>query len=435
MGKFDQRDPWGIRRHIVIGVAMIFVLFGAVGGWAATSDIAGAVVAAGQVAVETNTKKVQHREGGVIAALLVREGERVSAGQLLARMDDTLPRANLEVVRNQLIELTARKRRLEAMRDGKAEIDVPPDRMVPGEPDKFAAALRAEQTLLKAERDLKAQKQKQLKEQVAQIRQEMKGLSAQAASREAQLRLIEQELVGVRELGRKKLVPLTRVTSLEREAEQLHGEGGELAASIAQSKNKISEIEMQMTQLDADMLTQALTELRDVSAKIAELAERHVAAEDELRHIEILAPRAGVVQEMTVHTIGGVVNPGETMMLIVPEEDRLIVEAKIDPQHIDQVQIGRDAFVRFSAFSQKTTPELFGKVYSLSADATVDQKTGVSYYLARLQFDRESLPEELRAKLVPGMPAEVYVETGRRSALSYFLKPLTDQLARTFREE
>ncbi|WP_374382345.1 HlyD family type I secretion periplasmic adaptor subunit [Dongia sp.] len=430
-----DKDPWGIRRHIVVGAFMIVLFFGVVGGWAAASDIAGAVVAAGQVVVESNTKKVQHREGGVVAELLVREGQRVGAGEVLVRMDDTLPRANLEVIRNQLIELTARRLRLEAIRDNAEEIVPASNLVVPGEAEKFQSALNAEKNLLAAQRDLRNQKQKQLKEQVAQIRQEMKGVTAQAQSREAQLALINQELVGVRELAAKKLVPVTRVMALERDAEQLNGEGGELAAQLAQSKNKISEIEMQMTQIDADLLAETLTELRDVSAKLSELAERHVAAEDELRHIDVLAPRAGFVQEMTVHTIGGVVNPGETMMLIVPEEDRLIVEAKIDPQHIDQVSIGREAFVRFSAFSQKTTPELTGRVYSLSADATVDPKTGVSYYLARLQFERDALPEELRTKLVPGMPAEVYVQTGERSVLSYFMKPLTDQLARTFRED
>jgi HlyD family secretion protein len=433
--KAGPTDPWGIRRHVIAGAALICLLFGVIGGWAVASDIAGAVVAAGQVVVESNTKKVQHREGGVVAALLVREGDRVAAGQVLLRMDDTLPRANLEVIRNQIVELTARRLRLEAMRDRMAEIVLPDGFSVPGDPQKFDVALHAEQILLAAQRDLRAQKQKQLKEQVAQIRQEMKGLTAQSASRDAQLQLISQELVGVQQLATKKLVPLTRVMALERDAERLNGEGGELTASIAQSRNKIAEIEMQMTQIDADMLAETLSELRDVSAKLSELAERHVAAEDQLRHIDVLAPRAGFVQELAVHTIGGVVNPGETMMLIVPEEDRLIVEARIDPQHIDQVGLGRDAFVRFSSFSQKTTPELVGKIYSLSADATVDQKTGTSFYLARLQFDRDALPTNLRDRLVPGMPAEIYVQTGQRSVLSYFLKPLTDQLARTFREE
>ncbi|WP_374305601.1 HlyD family type I secretion periplasmic adaptor subunit [Ferrovibrio sp.] len=433
--KASSDDPWAIRRHVIAGVALICLLFGVIGGWAVASDIAGAVVAAGQVVVESNTKKVQHREGGVVAALLVREGDRVAAGQILLRMDDTLPRANLEVIRNQIIELTARRLRLEAMRDRMAEIALPDGFSVPGDRPKFDVALHAEQILLAAQRDLRAQKQKQLREQVAQIRQEMKGLTAQSASRDAQLQLISQELVGVQQLATKKLVPLTRVMALERDAERLNGEGGELTASIAQSRNKIAEIEMQMTQIDADMLAETLSELRDVSAKLSELAERHVAAEDQLRHIDVLAPRAGFVQELAVHTIGGVVNPGETMMLIVPEEDRLIVEARIDPQHIDQVGLGREAFVRFSSFSQKTTPELVGKIYSLSADATVDQKTGASFYLARLQFDRDALPADLRDRLVPGMPAEVYVQTGQRSVLSYFLKPLTDQLARTFREE
>jgi HlyD family secretion protein len=429
------RDPWGIRRHVTMGFLLIGLLFGVVGGWAAASEIAGAVVAMGEVAVESNSKKVQHREGGVVAQLLVEEGARVNAGQLLLRMDDTLPRANLEVIRNQLIELTARRLRLEAMRDGTAELTRPAADAVPGAPEKLAVALRAEQTLLTAQRDLRAQRHKQLKEQVAQIRQEMKGLAAQSASREAQLQLINKELIGIRELAAKKLVPLTRVTALERDAERLNGEGGELAASIARSKNKISEIEMQMTQIDADMLAETLSELREVSAKLAELAERHVAAEDQLRHIDLLAPRAGFVQELAVHTIGGVVNPGETMMLIVPEEDRLIIEARIDPQQVDQVRIGGKAFVRFSSFSQKTTPELTGTIYSLSADATFDEQTGASYYLARLEFDWEALPAELREKLLPGMPAEVYVQTGERSVLSYFLKPLTDQVARTFREE
>lgn len=428
-------DTWNLRGHIIAGAVLIFLLFGVVGGWAVASDIAGAVVTTGQVVVESNVKKVQHREGGMIAELLVRDGEQVQAGQLLVRMDDTVPRANLEVIRNQIVELTARRLRLEAIRDGRTEIVAPAGFQAPGGADAFADALKAEQTLLTAQLDLRQQKRKQLKEQTAQIQQEVKGQSAQRASREAQVKLIEQELVGLRELWKKKLIPLSRLNALERDAERLHGEGGELTAAIAQSKNKISEIEMQITQIDADLLAETLAELREVSAKLAELAERQVAAEDQLRHVDVRAPRAGFVQQLAVHTVGGVVNPGETMMLIVPQEDRLIVEARIDPQHIDQVDLGREAYVRFSSFSQKTTPELVGRIYTIAADAIVDQNTGVSYYLARLEFDRDTLPESLRNRLVPGMPAEIYVQTGSRSVLSYFVKPLTDQLERTFREE
>jgi HlyD family secretion protein len=434
-GTPTQADSWNLRGHIIAGAILIFLLFGVVGGWAIASDIAGAVVTIGQVVVESNVKKVQHREGGMIAELLVRDGERVTAGQLLVRMDDTVPRANLEVIRNQVVELTARRLRLEAIRDGRAETTVPAGFKVPGTGDAFADALKAEQTLLSAQLDLRQQKRKQLKEQTAQIQQEIKGQTAQRASRDAQVKLIEQELVGLRELWKKKLVPLSRLNALERDAERLHGEGGELTAAIAQSKNKISEIEMQITQIDADLLAETLGELREVSAKLSELAERQVAAEDQLRHVDVRSPRAGFVQQLAVHTVGGVVNPGETMMLIVPQEDRLIVEARIDPQHIDQIDLGREAYVRFSSFSQKTTPELVGHIYTIAADATVDENTGLSYYLARLEFDRDSLPETLRNRLVPGMPAEIYVQTGSRSVMSYFIKPLTDQLARTFREE
>jgi HlyD family secretion protein len=253
------------------------------------------------------------------------------------------------------------------------------------------------------------------------------------AAKKREIELIGQELEGVRELWRKNLVQIQRVTALERDAARLEGERGHLIAATAQSKGKISEIELQIIQIDQELRSEVAKELREVQAKIAELVERKIAAEDQLKRIDIRAPQDGVVHQLTVHTVGGVITAGEAMMVIVPEADNLTVEAKLNPQDIDQVHAGQNAALRFSTFNQRTTPELTGVVTRVSADLTTDQRTGMSYYTVRISIPENEVARLGGLKLLPGMPLEAFIQTGERTVLSYLTKPFTDQAARAFR--
>jgi HlyD family secretion protein len=272
-----------------------------------------------------------------------------------------------------------------------------------------------------------------LAERASQLNEEIGGLTSQIAAKEREIELINEELVGVRELWEKKLVPIQRVNELDRQAARLEGERGQLVAAIAQAKGRISEIELQVIQIDQDMRSEVAEELREIQAKTAELVERQIAAEDQLRRIEIRAPQSGRVHQLAVHTVGGVIGPGDVLMLVVPVADDLTVEVKIAPQDIDQVHIGQPAVLRFSAFNQRTTPEVDGEVTRVSADLTVDQRTGLSYYTARIGLVAGGIQRLEGFVLAPGMPVEAFIQTGERTVLSYLTKPLTDNAMRSFR--
>ena len=264
--------------------------------------------------------------------------------------------------------------------------------------------------------------------------EEIGGIGAQIKAKAQEIVLIQRELAGARELWEKNLMPITKLTQLEREATRLEGERAQLTATSAQSKGKISELELQIIQVDRDLASEVGKELREVDAKIGEFVERKVAAVDQLKRIDIRAPQDGFVHQSVVHTIGGVINAGEQLMLIVPSADNLIVEAKFAPQDIDQVKIGQRAVVRFTTFNQRTTPELNGVVTRVSADTTVDQRTSAAYYTLRISLSREEIYRLGEVRLVPGMPVESFVQTGDRKVISYLMKPLSDQIMRAFRE-
>ena len=423
-----------LQRHTRLGFILLGLLVLLVVGWGATANIAGAVVAPGKLVLESSVKRVQHKEGGIVSELFVQEGDRVKAGALLARIDSTVPQANLDVVNNQMEELTARRMRLQAERDGLQSI---PPAVLRGAPQtsSFAAILNAETRLMNERRKLEVQKKAQLQQQIVQSGQEIEGLQAQVESQAAQRGLIEDEVKGVRQLYEKGLATLSRLNSLEREAKRLDGVKGQLTAQIAESRTKISQLQVQALQIESEELSQVMSDLKDTEIKLAQLTEQKTTGEDQMRRVELRSPTDGKVQQLVIHTVGGVVGPGETLMLIVPERDELIVEAMVDPQHIDQVAPGRPAKVRFTAFAAPNTPVLDAKVDRLSSDVQTNDRTGQQFYVARLKIDRPKLPGNVRSRLVAGMPAEVQIATSSHSALSYFLKPLSDQLARTFRED
>jgi HlyD family secretion protein len=392
------------------------LLVGGVGGWAATTEFSGAVVASGILVVDTNVKKVQHPTGGIVGELHVRDGDHVQAGDLLIRLDDTVTRANLAIIVKTLDELAARQARLEAERDDLDAVSFPDGLLGRASDSNVARTVDGERKLFELRQLARRGQKAQLRERIGQLKEEISGLDA------------------VRDLWRQNLVPISRVTAVERDAVRIDGERNQLIASIAQTKGKLTETELQIIQVDQDLRSEVAKELREIQAKEAEQVERKVSAEDQLKRIDIRAPQDGTILQLSVHTIGGVVNAAEPLMLIVPASDRLIVEAKIAPQNIDQVRIGQTAALRFSAFNMRTTPEIFGTVAVISADIAQDQKTGASFYTLRIALPPEELARLGGLKLVPGMPVEAFIQTDDRTVMSYLVKPLQDQVAKAFRE-
>ena len=425
-----------VRRHLVLSAWLIAALVLGVGGWATFTTFSGAVIAPGQLVVESEVKKVQHPVGGVIGALLVHEGDHVKAGDVLVRLDGTQARANLDIVRKALNELSARRARDEAERDNAATVVFPRELLAQRDDSPDVAALLDGESRLFAARVAGREGQRaQLSERAAQLTEEITGLTEQADAKRREIRLIGDELKGVRELYAKNLVPLSRVTALERDAARLEGERGQLVASVASARGRIAETRLQVLQIDTEMRTDVSKDLAEIRGKWAELVEKRVSAEDQLKRIEMRSPQDGVVYQMTVHTVGGLVVPSEPAMLIVPNADALVVEARIQPQDIDSVRLGQPALLRLTAFNARTTPEIDGTVARVSADVTADLKTGLTFYTVRIAIspqERARLGSEVR--LVPGMPVEVHLRIGDRTVLSYLTKPLLDQIAKAWRE-
>ena len=428
----DRAD--GIRECLIAGSVVVLLLVGGLGAWGMTWSLAGAVLAQGTVVVDSNVKKVQHPTGGIVGQILVRDGARVAEGDLLIRLDETVTRANLQVITKQLDELAIRQARLAAERDGSEAVRVPASLARRQAEPEVAANTAGEITLFESRREALAGQRAQLRERIAQLKEEIAGLTGQAEAKVREIALVKVELESVEKLWGKSLVSITKLTAMRREDARLDGERGQLVAAAAQAKGKISEVELQIIQLDQNLRTDVIKDLREAQGKEAELLERKVAAEDQLKRIDIRAPQAGVVHQLSVHTIGGVITQSEPIMLIVPEGDALVIEAKLSPQDIDHIKVGQETYIRFPAFNQRITPEFEGRVTRVSADLTKDQQNNVAYYVVRISVAEKELEKPEVMRLVPGMPAEVHIRTIERTALSYLIKPLQDQFALAFKE-
>jgi HlyD family secretion protein len=423
-----------VRGYIAAGLAVLFFLVGGLGVWAASTTISGAVIGAGIVVVESNVKKVQHPSGGIVGEIHVKNGSKVKTGDLLVRLDETLTRTNEQMISKQLDQLLMREARLKAERDGAESVTVPAILASRTFEADVAEIVNGEQSLFASRRESKAGQLSQLNERFGQLAQEGEGITAQIEAKTREIKLIADELAGLADLEAKQLVTTTKLAALKREKARLEGELGQYEASLAQTSGRRTEVALQMSRLDQEMKTSVVNDLRDAQTKIAEFVERKIAAADQLRRVDIRAPQDGIVHQLAVFTVGGVINPGEQIMLIVPQDDKLLVEAKIAPQDIDQVRVGMQARLRFSAFRQQTTPQIAGEVVSISPDLTRDQITGDIFFTARI-----SMPDDERAKLgnnklQPGIPVEVHITTEERTALSYLVKPMADQINRAFRE-
>jgi HlyD family secretion protein len=436
MSDAKEKGVWpSIRLHLVVGLSVVALLAGGLGTWASTQEISGALIAPGQIVVESNVKKVQHPTGGVVGELRAHDGDVVKAGDIVVRLDDTVTKASLAIVTKNLDALLARSARLEAEQRGLDGIVFPQDLLERSNDPDVYNLMKSEIKLFEVRVNGRAGQKAQLRERITQLNEEIAGLVAQEKAKDQEIELVVKELDGVRQLYDQHLVQISRLTTLERDAARLNGERAQYIASRAQAKGKIAETELQVIQVDKDVVSEVSKDLRETKDKIGEFIERKVTAEDQLRRIDIRAPQDGVVEQSTVHTVGGVITAGDTIMLIVPQTDDLQVEAKVNPHDIDKLQVGQKTLLRLSAFNQRTTPELNGVVSRVSPDVTTEQRTGQSYYTIRVAMPPEEIARLGDVKLIPGMPVEAFVQTGDRTMLSYLMKPLHDQLMRAFREK
>ena len=401
--------------------------------WAGLVPLSGAVIVAGSLVVQSGVKKVQHPAGGVVSAIFVHNGSKVKAGDELLRLDETSAHSNLQVIARQLDETRLRIARLNAERDGSE----------PHWPTQMSAELSSAERsrLLASEQNIFAQRTSARRGQqdlagsrVQQLEEQIRGLEAQLASNRSQMTITAKELGNVEKLLKEKLVTMERLTSLQREAARLQGLDGQLSSQIAETRNKVNEARLQGIQTGESFSSQVLHDVNEAEAKEGELIERKAAAEDLAKRTTVRAPATGVVQELAVQTIGGVVSAGQVVMTIVPDGDALEIDARLSPDKIDQVHIGQTARVRLSAFNARTTPELTGAVDTVSADLIRDPVSGAGHYDIRITLPADEVRRLGALQLVPGMPAEVFLQTGSRTMLSYLFKPMTDQLSLMFRE-
>lgn len=428
----EARDD--IRSNLILGAAVTAMLVVGGGLWLGLTKIAGAVIAPATVVVESNIKKVQHLTGGTIGGIFAQDGDHVRAGDVVARLDDTLTRANLQIISEDLDRATVRLARLEAERQGLPEMQLPSnlqERM--GDPE-LAALVRGERTLFESRATALTGQKAQLESRSKQLERQIDGLKAQQAAEDQSVVLLDGDLGDVQALYTKKLVSKERLSNIRLDATRAHGESGRLAAAVAEAQAKISETELQILQLDEQRRSEVTSELRETEAKQTELSERKVVAQDELTKTNIRAPQSGTVQESAIHTIGGVIAPGEVIMMIVPDTDNLVVDALIPPSRIDDVRPGQRVSIRFPAFDAGTTPACQGSVKRISADLIKDQQKQLSYFSARINVENKAACLTDAKVLKPGMPAEVHISTDERSVWSYLLKPLTDQMSRAFRQ-
>jgi membrane fusion protein len=435
VSKVISESKRSLNRHVaVVGVLSIALVCG-IGGWAATTELSSAVIGEGVIVVDGDVKKIQHLTGGIVSELLVSENDHVTAGQVLIRLDGTTTRANLSIVESTLAQLYARRARLKAERIGAESFEVEENITDLTSSTSAQKLLDGEQKLFDSRRSALIGMKSQLASRKDQLAEQVKRLVVQINATNDSLGLIEEELGGIDVLYKKGLVTLQRLNQLKRARADLQGNSGQEIAAKAEAEGKAIEIDRQSIQLDEDRRSEIAKDLTDVEAQIAEYEERRGTALDQLHRLDITAPLTGRVHELSVHTVNGVIDPGQTLMLVVPENNELTVEAKVATRDIDQVHVGQSVDVRFSAFDQRTTPDVSGEITSIAPDIVKDERTGISYYPLRVKPKPESIARMKTIKLYPGMPAEVFIKIGDRTVISYLTKPLTDQMQHVFRQE
>jgi HlyD family type I secretion membrane fusion protein len=431
----ETRAVLELRRWNRIGLAILAGTFGLTLLWSTLAPLSSAVVAAGAVKVETDRKKIQHPDGGVVQEILVRSGSTVQAGDVLVRLDATKAGSGFGVVRGGRDVALATQARLEAERDQRPAIDWPQELRQRMDEPQLADTLRSQQALFAARRSTLAGELGIIGEQIAALRNEITGFESQVRAKEEQTASLQRDLDSLADLAALGMVEKTRVRAIERDIARLLGERDEIVARIAQAKTAISEKELRRFQVRKAFDEEVAAELKKVQAEGFELLERESAARRALELTELRAPVSGTVTDMKIHTTGGVVGPGEVLMEIVPSTDRLIVEARVLPQDVDRVAVGLPAGVKLHAFNARSTPELEATVSYVSADAVVDARSDSSYFTVRLEVAPESMRQVGGDKRVmPGMQADVFIRIGERTFLGYLMQPLTDSFDKAWRE-
>jgi HlyD family secretion protein len=423
-----------LRFYQILGLAGLLVVFGSIGAWAAMSSIRSAVVASGTVVVEGHSKRVQHRDGGIVAEIRVEDGDHVEAGDLLIRLDETETRAQLAIIESVLDEFEAKRARLAAERDGETEVRFPATLLARRDEPKVAELLVGQERFFASRKAVLDGRKHQLNQRIDQLAQEISGITAQATSTGEQSRLIGGELDSLRPLLDDGFVSVTRIRSLEREQARLLGDAGQRAAEIARAQARIGETRLEIIQLADDARSATLEELGEAESRIAELRERQLEAQTKLTRTSLRAPLSGLVHQLTVHTIGGVIGAGDTIMQIVPQADELVIEARVRTQDIDEIVEGQGAIIRFTAFNQRNTMQAMAEVIHVSADTSQETRDAPPTFAVRLRLSADELDKLGDLTLKPGMPADVFIQTRTRTPLSYLLQPLSDQIARSFRE-
>ncbi len=428
-------DRWSPRGALRLGWIALAVLVLCLGGWSATARISGAVIASGMVQVEGNRQSVQHPDGGLVGEILVQDGDRVAAGDVLLRFDAEQMRSDLAVIEGQLFEILARKARLRAERDGAARIDFPEELLARAAGDgEVAELIEGQRSLFRARARTREDQVAQLRGRIGQTREQIAGLRAQIDALSEERALIEEELADQQTLLDRGLTQASRVLSLRRERARLGGRLGELRAAVAEARARIAETEIEILGLESQLREDAITRLRDLGYNEIELRERRGATRRRLGRLEVRAPVAGVIYDRRVNTEGAVVRPADVIMYVVPQDQPLVITARVEAINIDEVQVGQPASLRFPAFAQRTTPELEGRVTRVSADAFTDETTGQVYYSAELLPREGELAKLSGREILPGMPVEAYIRTGERTPLNYLVKPMSDYFNRAFRE-
>ncbi len=427
-------DDRPIRRF---GYLMIVLVFGFLGGWSVLAPLGSAALAPGSVTVEGYRKTVQHLEGGIVKAIHVRDGDNIVKGQVLVELEDTSSSAQLETLRGQLFSALAREARLTAERDGKPTVTYPSDLKNAVNDPRALEAMRVQDQSFNVRKRSRDGEMEIFKEQRRQLVTKIEGIKSQRASRKSLAASLSKDLVDFRAMLEEGYVEKQKVSELERRLAEAEGDEGDFAANIATAQTQISEIALKILQIDKEFQREVIEELSKVQAELSELREKTQWLEDTVTRTVIKAPESGMVLGLTVHTLGAVIAPGGHLLDIVPQQEKLVVEAQVSPIDIDRVHIGQTSEIRFSAFKSAITPKVAGRLITLSADRLTDEKNEVSYYLARVEVDKTGL-EDLRKRgliLLPGMPAEVLINTGDRTFFEYLMQPLSNIFARSLIED